>query len=84
LIVFEGFCFLRTRGAIKRDAMSANSQGEARTSRSAPNIGCPDANLELGLTDNSIQVGPSEVCHPNIHGNLIAFDPSLSTDNSVP
>ncbi len=35
-----------TRGASKRDAVSAlNPQGEARTSRSAPNFGCPAANF---------------------------------------
>jgi hypothetical protein len=48
-LIFEFFLFFRrndffnTRGASKRDAMSANSQVEARTSRTAPNFGCPAA-----------------------------------------
>jgi hypothetical protein len=35
--------FFGTCGASKRDAMSADPQGEARTSRYAPNFGCPAA-----------------------------------------
>ncbi len=41
---FAFWIFFGTRGATKRDAMSAlNPQGEERTSRSAPNFGCPAA-----------------------------------------
>ncbi len=39
--IFEGTFFSPS----KRDAMSTNPQGGARTSRSAPNFGCPAATL---------------------------------------
>ncbi len=55
--------FFGTRGALKRDAVSAlDSQVEERTSRSAPNFGCPAATFwNTASTDNSIRMGPSEV-----------------------
>jgi hypothetical protein len=63
--------FFGTREASKRDAMSANPQDEARTTRSASSFGCPAAfSWKHGLTDNSIRMGPSEVCHPNTSKQL--------------
>jgi hypothetical protein len=47
--VLEVFCFKErvfwNARSVKRDAKSANTKGEARTSRSAPNFGCPAANF---------------------------------------
>jgi hypothetical protein len=57
-----------TRGASKCDAKSANTQGETRTSRSAPKLRMPGRKfLEHGLTENSIRTGPSEVRGPNTY-----------------